>query len=129
MFKKHRGLVVAIVLGAIVLCIGGKIGMDYKKDYDWQQEKNRQLAVAKFAKSKFENITEISFNEAGKYIRGAGTFNYEMDLNQNGANVSVAGIVVNPDGEVWDGYSSFAKNGVTKKDIQVNLSDGEKVTE
>lgn len=131
MFKKHKRLVIAIVLGAIVLCIGGKIGMDYKKDYDWQQEKNRQLAVAKKIKENYKDISSVEFKHKGVRM-GSGAISYDVRLNDskidyNGLSYFSAGDI--NVGGAYDPKEGILEYGKTTEAIKIYLSNGEEVNE
>lgn len=131
MFKKHKRLVIAIILGVIVLCIGGKFGMDYKKDYDWQQEKDRQIAVAKKLKNSYSDISEIKILREGVKL-GSGSTLYHSVILQNGKKIKISGIgYYSNDNIDTGGYipsEGVPSEGITKATTTVVLSDGEKVS-
>ena len=126
MFKKHKRLVIAIVLGAIVLCIGGKIGMDYKKDYDWQQEKNRQLEVSKGLKNEYGNLSKIEFEDESK-VAGSGVRHFWVKIIQDNREIKINGIAYYSDGRIGMGYFNpgevIPKSGKSLKDVKVIFSD------
>ncbi|GAK31584.1 hypothetical protein WOSG25_110620 [Weissella oryzae SG25] len=131
MFKKHRILAITIILGVIVLGIGGKVGMDYKKDYDWQQEKTRQVAVAKKLKSSYSDISEIKILREGVKL-GSGSTLYHSVIIENGKKIKISGIgYYSKDNIDTGGYipaEGVPSEGKTKATITLILSDGEKVS-
>ncbi|TYC50517.1 hypothetical protein ESZ50_02290 [Weissella muntiaci] len=105
--------------------------MDYKKDYDWQQEKDRQIAVAKKIKNSYRDISEIRILREGVKL-GSGSTLYHSVILQNGKKIKISGIgYYSNDNIDTGGYipsEGVPSEGITKATTTVVLSDGEKVS-
>ncbi|GAK31221.1 hypothetical protein WOSG25_080530 [Weissella oryzae SG25] len=105
--------------------------MDYKKDYDWQQEKTRQISVAREIKNNYANLLSIKFKNQGVKM-GSGAISYDVELNDshfelNG--VSYFGEDNINSGGSYDPQKGKLVYGKTVQKINVSLSDGEVVKE